>query len=251
MARPPLSLPVHIEPSMSDVMQGTFEIEGLLRLDLDEGTLTLEYQTNSSFLGSKTVHTATFSVDDVSKAESRRGFFRGRLTLFPARLAAFDGVPGLDAGRVVLRVRRTHLDTLAQFDRQLQAAHLFPAEQEPSHPADASLPALPFEIRAVHAGFSRASGMLSFDGDFVVLDVQVTALGFVKHEPFQVRVERSVIRDARLARRLRRDRLYLTPKKFELLAAMPGRHRDDLRLDVRSEHRDLAERVVAALNYPV
>ncbi|TDI71135.1 MAG: hypothetical protein E2O85_02505 [Bacteroidetes bacterium] len=106
---------------------------------------------------------------------------------------------------------------------------------------------LPFEIPDVHAGFSEAKGVLRMEDEFLVFQVQTVTLGMFKEDPETIKIEIGALIDVRHERGLFRDKLYIRPKKLQLLDAMPGKHLLELRLKIRRKHRASALILVDSL----
>ena len=242
----PSALSVEIDPTPSDLVSGIFEIKGLLHHDDD--ALRLELHASGVLSQNRRVETYTLPLEAIREVKTHNYYLFGRLVLYPASLRAFADLPGASGDKLVLKVPHSELHLLDDFAYRIQ--HQGQLAEAYTSPVGASPPSFPFVIPSVHGGLSRGVGHLSVDDDFIVFDVQVVALHLFKHDPEQIRVERSVIREARVRRGLRRDRLYLKPSQFELLAAMPGTHREQLRLDVPTAHRSAVEHLLRMIRRP-
>lgn len=87
--------------------------------------------------------------------------------------------------------------------------------------------------------------MLFLEDPFVVFEVQVKKLGLIKKPVETVKAEVGLIDSIRLVEGLFSDKLYIVPKRSDLLTAVPGRNRGELRLKVAKRYRDDAEDFVA------
>lgn len=102
------SLPVKIEPKMSDLIQGTYEIQGLLRCQ--DKALVLEYKpvnyTQALLSEGKvaSVETITLPLSSLRAVELKSSMFNSRLIIETMSMALLDGVPGSESNRLVLRI---------------------------------------------------------------------------------------------------------------------------------------------------
>ena len=96
---------------------------------------------------------------------------------------------------------------------------------------------IPFEISEVHAGFSEAKGILRMEDEFLVFQVQIVTLGMFKQKPEIIKIEFSAIDEIRHERRLVSDRLYVRPKRVQLLDVMPGKHAIEVKLKIKRKYR--------------
>ncbi len=99
---------------------------------------------------------------------------------------------------------------------------------------------IPFEISEVHAGFSEAKGIVRIEDEFLVFQVQTVTLGMFKQDPEIIKIELAALEEIRLETRLVNDRIYIRPRKIELLEVMPGKHGIELMLKVKRKHRTSA-----------
>lgn len=108
--------------------------------------------------------------------------------------------------------------------------------------------ALPFTLSDVHWGISDAAGSLRLDDDFLVLEVQVTAIGLFKQKPLTIKVAPEAIHSVRYKRGAFRDRLIIRPYRPALLTAVPGKHEGEVRLHIKRAHREEAEALVEEID---
>ena len=112
---------------------------------------------------------------------------------------------------------------------------------------------IPFEIPEVHAGFSEVKGVVRLEDEFLVFQIQTVTLGMFKGDPETIKIEVGAIYDIRHERGLFRDKLYIRPKKLQLLEAMPGKHGVEVQLKIRRKYRSsaliLADAVRRRLNH--
>jgi hypothetical protein len=91
---------------------------------------------------------------------------------------------------------------------------------------------------------SSAQGTLRLTQDFLVFSVQVTLFGALKRPPTTIKVAPEALYGMRYKRGLFHDTVSVRPHEPDLLAAMPGDHHGEIRLQVKKEYRREAERLV-------
>ena len=96
------SVPVSIEPAISDYMQGTISIDGLL--SYQDRMLTLEYRLTSLEMEQTAVRTLELASTDLRDIALNKGFVGAKIVLRPQRLALCEQVPGVADG--ALKVKR-------------------------------------------------------------------------------------------------------------------------------------------------
>ncbi len=228
------SIPVSVEVSLSHVLQGIFEIEGLLTY-ADE-ILTVEYQANELLSRTSRVETVELSLDALREVTFKRKVTGSTITVLPKRLSAFEDVQIAENAQIVLKVKRLH--------RQDAAALVSHLQRVISYKSSAETPG-PIPFRGGNVGLRRISGTLFLEGDeCLVLDVRNALVGGVDSEQQLIKVAPRALKEVRLARGGQNDRLYVRPKNRNLLEAMPGAHKDELELKIHRKHRDSVERLI-------
>ena len=104
---------------------------------------------------------------------------------------------------------------------------------------------VPFNLPDV--GLREIRGFVYLEDDFLVIELKNALMGEFDEEHELVKVEPSALESVRLVPGIFRDRLRLTPKKVDLLRAIPGDHASDVALRVWRKHREAAAGLVAAL----
>lgn len=99
---------------------------------------------------------------------------------------------------------------------------------------------VPFLIPEVHAGFSEATGVLRLEDEFLVFHVQTETLGMFKQDAETIKIEISALYDVRHERGVFKDKLFIRPKKQQLLDVMPGKHGIEVQLKIKRKHRTTA-----------
>ncbi|HLT46439.1 MAG TPA: hypothetical protein VK002_04355 [Rubricoccaceae bacterium] len=96
---------------------------------------------------------------------------------------------------------------------------------------------VPFEIGEVHGGFSEAHGVAYVEDEYLVLEVQTAFLGMFKKDPRTYWIDLTDLESVRYKRGLRKDRLTLRASTLDVLDAVPGVQKGELRLLVRRKDR--------------
>jgi hypothetical protein len=96
-------------------------------------------------------------------------------------------------------------------------------------------------------GLREIKGMAYVDDGWLVLKVQDGLLGVLDVEKKEVRIEPAALEDIRIRRGLLYDKLVLTPRRVDLLDAIPGEHRVSVDLSVWRRHRRDLERLLDEL----
>jgi hypothetical protein len=94
---------------------------------------------------------------------------------------------------------------------------------------------IPFQLPDV--GLREVSGRLYLDEDFLVFDVEDALAGEFDKEVHVIKVDPAALDAIRLERGLVRDRLFIRPRKSDLLTAMPGKYGVELPLKIWRKHR--------------
>lgn len=94
---------------------------------------------------------------------------------------------------------------------------------------------IPFQLPDV--GLREISGRLYLDEDFLVFDVEDALAGEFDKEVHVIKVDPGALGDIRLERGIVRDRLFIRPRKSDLLRAMPGQYGVELPLRIWRKHR--------------
>lgn len=102
---------------------------------------------------------------------------------------------------------------------------------------------IPFEIYDNRG--HKVSGLVYLEEAFVVFEVQVKKWGLYNEPSEKVKAELGVITAIRFEPGIFGDRIYVVPKRMELLEAIPGDHKGELKLKIAKRHRDEAQRFVA------
>ena len=106
------------------------------------------------------------------------------------------------------------------------------------------MPTIPFEVQ--EQGGRAIAGLLFVEEGFLVFDLQEGKCGiFRRRAPEKVKAELGLIDHIHLSPGLLTDSLYIVPRRSDLLKAIPGTHKGELRLRVAKRHREQAQTLVA------
>jgi len=105
------------------------------------------------------------------------------------------------------------------------------------------MPTIPFKISDDHG--HEITGLLSLEEEYLVFDLQVKKWSLFKAPPEKVKAEFAVIDSIRLERGFFQDHLFIVPKRIDLLNAVPGTHKGELKLNVSKRYREQAEELAA------
>lgn len=230
------SVPVSVEVSISDLIQGIFEIEGLLNFAGEK--LTIEYQPKELLSRTAPVETVELSLDALREVSIKRRV-GATITLRPKRLSTFTDVPIAKNAQIALKVKRA--------DRKQAEALVSHVQRVMSYRSAPDTPVrIPF--KASDVGLREVKGELYLeDHEFLVLELQNALVGEFDTRQHIIKVAPRALAEVRLVERRRRDRLYIRPKQRELLDAMPGSHKDELELKTDRKYRDQIERLIYEL----
>lgn len=232
------SFPVSVEVSIADVMQGIFEIEGLLSY-ADE-LLTIEYQSNELFSRATRIDSVELSLDSLREVVFKRKVTGARITLRPKRLSTFEDVQISTNAQILLKVKRAD-----RKEAEALVSHLQRVMSYRSTPGDVSL--IPFRISDV--GLREIKGHLYLEDDeFIVFDVENSLVGEFDTRRQLIKVAPRALKEVELTEKRFRDRLHIRPNSRELLETMPGSHKFELELKIHRKHRDEVARLLYELD---
>lgn len=227
------SFPVSMDVSVADVLQGIVEIEGLLSYASE--SLTIEYQTNGMFSRTSPVAVVDVPLDSLREVIFKRRPSGSKITLRPKRLSAFASVPISSNAEIVLKVKRAH-----RKDAEALVAHLQRVISYKSTPGEQIR--IPF--RGPNVGLRQIKGFLYLEDDeFLVLDVRNALRGGFDANGQLIKVAPRALQEVELAEGRIRDRLCIRPKNPDLLEAMPGSYKDELRLKTHRQYREQIARL--------
>lgn len=227
------SLRVSADVGMSEIMQGVFEIDGLLSY-ADE-VITLEVQTKGLAAAERSVTSVEVPLDALQEVRMKRKAFGSKIILRPKRLATLESAPGIRHGELVLKVKRSDRKQAAELVSHLQRILSYKS-------AENGVGSVPF--RLPDTGLREISGVLYLDDEFLIFDVADALVGHFDRKQQVIKVATRALDAIRLDERRFRDRLYVRPRKRDLLDAMPGIHKNEIVLKIRRKFRNETERLI-------
>ncbi|MEM8557474.1 MAG: hypothetical protein AAF809_04580 [Bacteroidota bacterium] len=115
-----MSIPIEI----AEVYDGLAEATGLMRIARDPaGGDVLELELQTAWLGmfKRPTQVAAWPLSDIAEVRFKRGVFKDRLWLRPARLDLLDALPGRHKGRVKLKIKKVYRDEVYDLLDDLEA----------------------------------------------------------------------------------------------------------------------------------
>ena len=236
MPTSPLSVPITVEVTPSEVLHGIFALEG--QLTYAAGTLTVTYQT-TNVRGKKVDAPAfSFAIDTVKTAALKGGMGNTKIILHPKRLLTLDTVPWSTNEAIVFKVQHKHRKQAATLVAQLQDDLLTDA------PTAAS--SIPFQLPSANLGITEIKGQLTLEEEYLVFEVGTGISGGTKKKRQMIKIEPRAILDVWLDAGTFQDKLHIRPKTRELFRAMPGMYsgKEALTLTIAKRHRENTEALV-------
>lgn len=230
------SVPVYVEPLPSELLEGAFEIKGVLSYAGD--ALTFEYRTRDYKSEWSEVETLDLPLDQVREVEIKRGVPGAKILVHPTRLSTFEYVAGVSRNEIVFLVKLKHRRQAETLVALLQRVLL---ERQ-----GAQTGSFPFQLPDTNFGLTENSGRLYLDDEFLVFEVSSGFSGMTNKKQHKVKIEPRALADIRLDHGLFKDRLVIRPKSRELFRAMPGMYKDKdtLTMTLWKKYRPDAERLV-------
>ncbi len=231
-----ISIPVSVEVSVSEVIEGIFEIEGVLTY-ADE-TLSLDYQTSGLGSQKATIETSQWPLSEVREVVLKGWMLGAKIVLYPRRLATLAQMPWSSGEEIVLRVKRRHRSEAAAL-----VAHL---QQVLSERTGDALSSIPFQLPDANYGLTEIKGLVYLDEEFLVFEVGTGWSGGFRKERQTIKIELRALKEMRLDRGVLSDRLCVRPKKRDLFQVMPGSYKgkEELQLKTRKRDREHAAQLV-------
>ena len=113
------TIPVTIEPTPGEMVDGIFEIQGVLRVDGD--TIHLEYRSINAVQQARSpVRKLKVMLVDLAGVEFRKGLFSSRLVLRGTSLKIFETLPWAEDECLVLKIARRYRHEVARAAWDLQ-----------------------------------------------------------------------------------------------------------------------------------
>ena len=105
----------------------------------------------------------------------------------------------------------------------------------------------PFTLSATSFGLLEHRGEVFLEGDLLVFHLRCLLGGVENKKQQVVKIEPQALEYVRMDKGQLNDAIYIKPKSTDLLAAVPGKHEDELRLSISRQHRAQSEDLVASL----
>ena len=224
-----MHVPVSVEVSVTDVMHGVLAIEG--NLIFEDEALTFNYCTKG-FLGQWSAPTVLeIPLDSVREIALK--WWKTRLVIYPSQLGLLQHVPGAHPDALTFRVKARGRKQAAALVEQVQ-----PWLAEPTGRG------IPFRLPDAALGLTELRGLLYLEEDLLVFDVGMGLPGGSRKHRKVVKIEPAALADVQVEKGTRTDRLYVTPKRRDLLEAMPGSYEDHLPLAIHQRHRSQVEQLL-------
>ena len=103
---------------------------------------------------------------------------------------------------------------------------------------------IPFEIQ-MKAG-SSLSGLLFIEDEFLVFDLPARKKGIFRRKPAEkIKVELALVDHLHVVPGIFWDHLYVVPRRSDLLRAIPGDHKGEIKMKIAKRHREQAEKMVS------
>ena len=236
MPRSDASVPVFVEVSPSEILEGAFEIQGVLRYA--EEALTFEYRTRDHKSKPSDAETLHLPLDQVREVELKRRMPGATILVRPTRLSTFEYVPGAPRNEIVFKVKHQH--------RQQAAALVTHLQEVLSKRRGAQTRSIPFQLPDTNLGFTENKGRLYLDEEFLVFEVSSGLSGMTHKKQQKIKLEPKALEAIRLDRGVFKDRLIIRPKRRELFQVMPGMYKDKdvLTMTLWKKYRPDAEHLV-------
>jgi len=229
------SVPVSVDVSVSDVMRGILEIDGILTLEKE--SLLLEYRMSAiPGFDSASIESFRVAFDDIQDIEYRERIFGTSIILRPRRLAVIEAMPGDQRTEIKFKIKRKHRSAAAELVTDIQIAF--------ARSRTDSLGSIPFSIPSASRNFAEVTGLVYLDDEFLVFEVQSGLPGGSRNKDDIVKIEPKELSDIRLNTALLKDVLYIRPKKEQLLEVIPGDRVEALRLKINNTYRSEVKRLV-------
>lgn len=102
---------------------------------------------------------------------------------------------------------------------------------------------IPFEISDDHG--HKITGLMLLEEEYLVFEIQVLEWSISRLPTQIVKAELAVVNHIWFKQGIFKDRIFVVPKRSELLEAIPGTHKGEIRLKVAKRYREQAQQFVA------
>ncbi|MBT3448745.1 MAG: hypothetical protein HOE73_06565 [Bacteroidetes Order II. Incertae sedis bacterium] len=104
------------------------------------------------------------------------------------------------------------------------------------------------EFTLPDVGLREIEGFVWIEDGYLVLEVTDKLLGLVDTDTNLIKIEPNALADLHIKHRPFKDRLVLSPKKIDLLEAVPGKHVSSVQLKIWKTKRNEVVELVAEFN---
>jgi len=231
----PTPLPVIVDVTVQEVIQGVVSIEGTLRFAVD--TLTFDYQPRDTRRQVLAEESMPLPLDQLRALELKRRILGATIVLHPKQLITFEYVVGAARHDLVFRVKRRYRKAAARFVARVQRAHAALGEDEVDR--------IPFTLPSANLGITEIGGLVYLDEAYLVLEVQAGITGGFQKKQQVIQVDPRALDDIRFERGMVRDHLVIRPTKRDLFTVMPGMYKgkETLTLSLKTTYRAAAEQL--------
>ncbi len=239
MDHPYIKVPISMEVSASEVLEGISEIKGTLTFS--EGVIGFFYRTMNMAQKPSEGVTVPISLDDIQDVAFRERTVPMKIILYPRRLDVMKDMPGAKRDKMEFQVKR------GQKKEALKWVSLI---QNKLYEAGATgMESVPFQLSSTNLGFTEHSGLLYLDDEFLVFDILSGLSGISRGERQLIKIEPSALERVRLERRGFKHALLIKPKKMDLLDVVPGTFESEVKLKIARRDYRAADRLVSRLQY--
>lgn len=231
-------IPVSVDVSFGEVLQGTVEINGALSFVDD--AVQFVYQTKSFFKRNKGIQTVRIPLEGIREIEYKGNMFSGKIVILPRRLQLMEDMPGDSRDQMIFKMKKKRHNALAKNLVSYVQYRIF-------EDGNASRASIPFTLGSTNYGLTEHAGLIYLEDEFFVFEIQSGISGLGKNDRQVIKIERKALDEVEIRQGKRTDKLYVYPKKTALLEAMPGDHREKVSLSIPKRYREQLEKLVGRI----
>lgn len=235
-----IDVPVYVEVSVQEILQGIIEITGTLRLG--EQTLSFDYRTENAMSKTGPEETLLLPLDRLRDVTLKQQLPGPKIILHPRKLVTYEYVPGVQRNELVFRVKFKHRNQAHRLVAHLQETL---AEQ-----GGASAQPVPFQLPDANFGLTEIKGEVYLHEAFLEFRVRTGFPGATTHKQELIRIEPDALEAVYLETGVFLDKLTIRPKTRDLFRVMPGMYdgKQELKLKIWRRYRPEAIQLVEAVN---
>lgn len=227
-------IPVSVDVSFGEVLQGTLEINGALSFVDD--AVQFVYQTKSFFKRKAGTQTVRIPLEGIREIEFKGNMFSGKVVILPRRLQLMEDMPGESRDQMIFKLKHKKHHPLAKNLVSYVQYRIFET-------GNASQASIPFTLGSTDLGLTEHAGLIYLEDEFLVFEIQSGISGGRKSDRQVIKIETKALRTIEISQGMRTDKLSVYPKKSALLDAVPGDHREKVVLNVPKRYRDQLEKL--------